>query len=118
MCACHPSLLLLNYEVYFSETDDFFKVYSELHPAAAQWEGIWLALTLSVNDLDTTRARCSNDPERGLRATVQKWLNKNYDHEKHGNPSWKMLAEAVAHKCGGNNKALAEGITRRHGKQS
>ena len=89
---------------------------TELIDVAARWEGIWVALRLSPNDLETVKVSCNGDPEQGLRATIRTWLNKNYNYEKYGNPSWKMLALAVGHKCGGQNKALEE-IISDHGTQ-
>ena len=91
---------------------------TELIDVADRWEGIGLALRLSPNDLKTVKVNCNGgDPEQCLRDTITKWLNKNYNYEQYGNPSWKMLALAVGHKCGGNNKALEEKIISDHGTQ-
>ena len=43
------------------------------------------------------------------------WLNKNYNTERFGNPSWELLASAVKDHAGGNNAALAEKITQTYG---
>ena len=42
------------------------------------------------------------------------WLKKNYNTEKHGEPSWELLAAAVGNPAGGNDSVLAESITRNH----
>ena len=95
--------------------DDFFDVYKELKPVAAHWEGIWLALRLPFGDCHTTRNDCNGNADRCLRATVEKWLTRNYNTDKHGKPSWKMLVQAVADPCGGEHKAHAEQIAQKHG---
>jgi hypothetical protein len=99
----------------YLDGDDFFDVYKELKPVAAHWEGIWLALRLPFGDCHTTRNDCNGNADRCLRATVEKWLNRNYNTDKHGKPSWKMLVQAVADPCGGEHKAHAEQIAQKHG---
>ena len=42
------------------------------------------------------------------------WLNRNYNTERFGEPSWELLASAVGHRAGGNNPALAMEITKTH----
>jgi hypothetical protein len=98
----------------YLDGDDFFDVYKELKPVAAHWEGIWLALRLPFGDCHTTRNDCNGNADRCLRATVEKWLNRNYNTDKHGKPSWKMLVQAVADPCGGDHKAHAEQIAQKH----
>ena len=45
---------------------------------------------------------------------LTEWLKKNYNVEKFGPPTWKMLVEAVAAPNGGNNRSLAEKIATLH----
>ena len=39
---------------------------------------------------------------------------RNYNVEQFGEPTWKQLVEAVGHREGGANMALAREIARRH----
>ena len=96
-----------------SDHNDLFDVCSELESVAAKWEGIGSALGLLAHFADDIKSNCKNVNEC-LRATLKKWLNKNYDTIKHGQPSWKQLTRAVSHSCGGENCALAEEIAKRH----
>ena len=60
------------------------------------WEIIGLALHLSQTKLDVVKANnLGRGQDHHLRAMLQKWLNWSYDNEKFGNPSWKMLVEAL-----------------------
>ena len=90
-------------------------MYKELKPVAANWEGIWLALRLPVGDCDTTKNDCNGNCDKCLRATIVKWLNQSYNTDKHGKPTWKMLAQAVSDPCGGDNNAHAKKIAQNHG---
>ena len=100
-----------------TDTDDFFDVYQESKAVAANWEGLWIALRLPVSDRHIMIKNDHNhgDCEKCLMATIERWLNKNYNTVQHGEPSWKMLARAVANDCGGKNYALAQKIARNHG---
>ena len=89
-------------------------MYTDLKPVAAQWEGIWIALRLPIDDCETIKSDYQSN-DGCLRATVKKWLNQNYNTDRHGKPSWKMLAQAVSHPCGGANCAHAEKIAQKHG---
>ena len=46
-----------------------------------------------------------------LRAMLTLWLNQDYNVDKFGRPSVEMLKEAVRHRIGGNNPALADRIS-------
>ena len=45
---------------------------------------------------------------------VAKWLKRNYNVKKFGEPTWQRLVEVVAHPAGGANMALARDMARRH----
>ena len=95
-------------------TDDLFDVMSELLPVVARWKGIGLALRLDPSQLDEIESDNRNSNECLIRVLTL-WLNKAYNTERFGEPSWKLLARAVAHPAGGNNPALAEKIAKKHG---
>ena len=52
--------------------------------------------------------------EKSLSDVVNEWLSQSYNTERFGLPSWKMLVDAVAHRSGGNNYALARQIAIQH----
>ena len=95
---------------------DLFRVCSELVPVAHKWKKIGLALQLDPDLLDRIEAR-KNDDEDNLSDVLKEWLKKSYDTESFGDPSWKLLVDAVAHPFGGKDRALALQIAAKyHGK--
>ena len=68
-----------------------------------------LALRLDPNQLDVIEKQ-NSDLEDSLTKVLTLWLNKNYNTKRFGEPSWELLAKAVAHRAGGSNPALAEEI--------
>ena len=82
-----------------------------LSPATARWKHIGLALRLNPSQLNTI-GRGNGDVEDCLTEMLTLWLQKNYNTERFGEPSWELLARAVGHPAGGNNSALAEDIKR------
>ena len=87
---------------------------SELIPVAANWKNIGIALRLKYDVLETINLQCNGDPCACLSSMLNKWLKKNYNLKKYGEPTWQKLVEAVAHPAGGANMALAREIAMRH----
>ena len=94
-------------------TDDLFTVNSELLPVADKWKRIGLALRLDPDLLRRIR-RNNTDVEDCLVDVLTQWLKKAYNTQLFGDPSWKLLVEAVAHPAGGNDCALAETIAKKY----
>ena len=92
---------------------------SELLPVAHKWRNIGLALKLDPNLLERIGTRNHRDVISYMSDTLTEWLQKAYDTTRFGDPSWKLLTEAVAHPVGGNNPALAKEISLKYnGKNS
>ena len=64
--------------------------------------------------LDTVQAENPGNPTACLSVTLIKWLNRNYNVKKFGEPTWQRLVEAVSHPAGGANVALAARIAENH----
>ncbi len=45
--------------------------------------------------MNTIEAEHSKDVARCLQRAIEEWLRLNYDYERNGVPSWRMLAKAV-----------------------
>ena len=88
-----------------------FDVKVALGPATARWKDIGLALRLNPTNLNTIEAE-RKKLQDCLTEMLTLWLKKNYNTERFGEPSWELLARAVAHPAGGDNPALAEDIKR------
>ena len=81
-----------------------------LEPITARWKHFGLALRLDPDKLDEIE-RDNRDSGDYLTKVLTLWLQRNYNTERFGNPSWELLARAVRHPVGGNNSALAEEIS-------
>lgn len=76
------------------------------------------SLRLQLSDLKAIREACTNefDTEQALEDVLLLWLQQKYDVGRFGQPTWKMLVEAVDKKSGGNNHDLAKQIASNHPK--
>ena len=93
--------------LFAADTDDLFEVVCELDDVAHMWRPLGTALRLRPSTLARIKADHQQDSRSCLSEMVTEWLNQSYNTERFGLPSWKMLVEAVAHRNGGNNNALA-----------
>ena len=91
--------------------DDLHTVLSEVLGVASRWKSFGLALHLKPSLISTIEAS-NHDPERCLCRTLEEFLKKNYDFVKFGQPTWKLICQAVEHRAGGNDRALAETIAK------
>ena len=89
-------------------------VFDEVVSLAGRWQSMCNGLKLLPSDRDSIALKCHNDPENCLMEVMNKWLQKSYDTERHGPPTWQMLVAAVASCAGGNNPALAKEIAENH----
>ena len=96
---------------------DLNLVRKKLGPVAARWKHLGMALGLDEHELDAIEKDIKECAE-SLTKVLSSWLKKNYMIDKFGEPSWELLAKAVADPSGGHNKALAEEITRYAGESS
>ena len=99
----------------FPGDDNLFEVYKEVITLAPRWSDICCALNLPILHEETIRneTKC-DDCKRCLRMVLTKWLQKSYNYEKCGHPTWRMLVKAVDDPAGGNNTALAETVAKKH----
>ena len=72
---------------------------------------IGTALRLNWRELEKID---SGRPDRCLLYVIKNWLKKNYNATKYGPPTWKWLVEIVADPAGGNDRALADEIAKKH----
>lgn len=92
-----------------TDIDNLFDVKSELTSEARNWKNIGLALRLKHSQLSSIEAKGLDNNEY-LTDMLELWLKKTYDVDKYGEPSWRVLREAVRNPAGGNNPALADRI--------
>ena len=100
--------------VVYSAEEETHDVYSEVVDLAGSWSSICQALRLLPSDQSAIEAAHPGNPHKCLQAVVVKWLQKSYNYQKFGSPTWRMLVEAVGDPAGGNNVTLAETIAKKH----
>ena len=99
---------------HYSGEEDTYDVYREVVGLAGRWSKMGLALRLLLSDRSKIAAANPGNPDECLEAVIVKWLQKCYNYQKFGFPTWRMLVKAVGDQAGGNNTALAETIARNH----
>ena len=82
---------------------------------APKWRPLGLALRLKPAQLDTISSKNHTDPSECLRDMLLAWLQQRYDTTKFGQPSWRLLCQAIHKPAGGNNPGLARKIAGRVG---
>ena len=98
----------------YSAEKDTRDVHREVIGLGGRWSGMCLALGLLPSDRSAIEAAHCGNSHDCLQAAVVKWLQKGYDYQRFGPPTWRMLVEAVGDPAGGNNCALAETIAKKH----
>ena len=96
------------------DIDDLLEVKTELIDIAAKWNKFGEALNIKKATLDQIKQECGSDTEECLDQTLQVFLKMNYDTKKYGQPSWKLIVQALAHRGGGNNKDMALKVAGEH----
>ena len=106
-------LQLTSSPVPFTGEEDLLDIQSAIVEVAARWKHIGDVFRLSPGTLDAIREDHSKSESR-LRETILKWLQKCYDHQLYGPPTWRWVVEAVASPAGGDKPELARKIADQH----
>ena len=77
---------------------------------SSKWRILSTKLGLKEDALDTIESNNPGDVVVCLHKALGEWLKLNYDHQRHGRPSWRRLAEAVS----SLDYALSEKIANAH----
>ena len=85
------SLIYLPIENFDDDLADVFKL---LLGMAGDWRQITTNLRLRGNEMATVE-KDNKDSKTCLLLAITQWLKLNYNWQRNGVPSWKMLAEAV-----------------------
>ena len=94
--------------------DDLVDVMEAVLDIAAEWESLGIVLRITPAELYTISSKNHSDPKKCLRDVLFAWLQQRYDTKRFGQPSWRMLCQAVQKPVGGNNPALARKIAIKH----
>ena len=100
--------------VVYSAEEDTLAVYREVVDLAGSWSNMCLVLGLRPSDRKAIDTAHPGNPCNCLQEVVEKWLQKSYNYQRFGSPTWRMLVEAVGDPAGGDNVTLAETIAKKH----
>ena len=99
--------------MFATGTDDLFDVKTEVDSIAAEWYNFGMALNLEHQQLSVIKI-AEHRPKECLNNVLVEFLKKNYDWEKYGVPSWRLIVIALGHRTGGNNTELALRVAEEH----
>ena len=101
--------------ILYTDEGDLSNIIEEIMPIKSRFYHLGRSLNLKISRLRKIRDgdTWSSDSD-ALEDVLLLWLNREYDVEKHGPPTWKMLVEAVNKKGGGDNCELAKQIASKH----
>ena len=96
--------------------DDLSNVLKAVLPIKSGYFSLGQCLQLQIADLESIRKANPNksDADQALSDILKLWLQKKYDVETYGPPTWRMLVQAVDQEAGGNNHQLAKKIASDH----
>ncbi len=82
--------------IYSAFDDDLGDVCEKLtERLAPDWRTIATNLRLRDRTMNIIEKNNPGDVTRCLRLALKDWLKLNYNYERNGHPSWRMLAKAV-----------------------
>ena len=91
-----------------------FEVESELQDITSQWKSFGRALHINPSRLEEIKLDNKESAKECLSKTLREFLKKNYDWDKYGEPSWRLIVRAVADRAGGNNPGLASELAEKY----
>ena len=96
------------------DEDNLFEVMDEISSLDSRYYDIGMGLRLNLSELDSIEESFHRNPRRALTRVVVAWLQKKYNVQKFGPPTWRMLVKAVDRPAGGNDHNLAKKIAANH----
>ena len=100
------------YLSYSSDIDVFDDDLGDILELLLGMAGKWLEITTSLrlkSDEMAIIARDNKDSKTCLRLAMIEWLKLNYNWQRNGVPSWRMLAKAVRQLDGGLFNRIIQG---------
>ena len=80
----------------------------------SKWKLVGTGLGLKASKLKEIERSNSNDLTSCLLDVIITWLQRNYNDERFGKPTWKRVVEVVNNPAFGANPALAKTIAKHH----
>jgi hypothetical protein len=107
----HPEIFCtVNYLSFQAAEDDLGIVYQAVFSLAGRWHTLCVLLGIPKSTIKTIEQNYPSQVDVCLSEGLSEWLQCNYNTDKYGLPSWRMLLERVGIiKC-----ALARGLAKKH----
>ena len=99
---------------FLTGQDDHFDILTEMMPVASSWKAIGNGLGIDPGRLNVIQESNPGKPKGCLPEMLTSWLNRNYNVERFGEPTWRAVVKVVAHPAAGDNCALALSIAGKH----
>ena len=99
--------------MHLKDEDDLPKIFEEIHSIKSRFYDLGRSLNLRIQDLRKIRNENPSESD-ALEDVLLLWLEKKYNVERQGPPTWRMLVEAVDQETGGNDHELAKRIASKH----
>ena len=75
--------------------DDLGDVLDAVETLSSEWRLLSTKLRIKESTLDVIERNYPTNVQTCLYKALGEWLRLNYDHQRHGRPSWRRLAEAM-----------------------
>ena len=103
--------MLMNIIILCLDIDDLPDVLDAVESSlSAKWKRLSTKLGIKTSSIDVIKSDNPGDAKACLYDALVDWLKMNYDHQRHGRPSWERLAKAVK----SLDSALFEQIVKEH----
>ena len=96
------------------EEDDLYEVLEALMELVSVWKVIGVAFRLKMSKLNEIEEANHGNLRDCLINVLTNWLNRNYNADKFGEPSWRRVVEVIANPAAGNNTEHAKSIAYAH----
>ena len=94
--------------------DDLFDLLKEMTSVAGSWKAIGIGLRIGYGRLERIHQDNAGNCRACLSAMLSCWLQKSYNVERFGEPTWRVVVKVVADPAAGDNYALAQSIAEQH----
>ena len=94
--------------------DDLSAVLKALLEVLSEWKLIGIGFGLKSSKLKQIEEAQRGNLKKCLVDVIMDWLNRNYDSDRFGEPSWRKMVEVVADPAAGDNVVLAKAIADSH----
>lgn len=81
---------------------------------AGNYYNLGQALRVRAAELRIIKNNHQGNQKEALEDVITEWLKQNYNVDRFGVPTWRILVQAVAQRSGGGDGALARKIASNH----